>query len=316
MKNRRGLLQVVRLALAFAGSFLWVTPQANGGPAARPVYVSASFRDQNGLFIGNLDKSEVQIFEDGQPRALEFMAKDELPAVYGVIFDMSVLSDVQEQRQPGFIQASAGTTLRDLAYGLIDKYLGRQSVWAGGYDQGLTIQQDVTTDGFRVKDALQRLTGRSGPDEPFLFSALASAVEKMSARPERRRVLLVFMGLADLNTSGRTKVLKNLLSGSNIEALFFSCASKLGSPGGGVSYNLSEAFVRELGATTSGESYFLRPGEEHVGDTLTRVVNQISNLYTLGFESTSTIEKPAKLVIKCSRDGARVKHHREAPVLD
>ena len=60
-----------------------------------PVYVTASFVDKNNLFIESLSKDEVQVLENGQVRRIEFMASDEIPVVYGLIFERALFSESQ-----------------------------------------------------------------------------------------------------------------------------------------------------------------------------------------------------------------------------
>lgn len=38
------------------------------------VFVTASFLDRNRLYVDNLKRDEVRVFEDGQPREVEFLA--------------------------------------------------------------------------------------------------------------------------------------------------------------------------------------------------------------------------------------------------
>jgi len=143
-----------------------------------PVYVTASFVDKNNLFIESLSNDEVQVLENGQVRRIEFMARDEIPVVYGLIFERALFSELQADDRSRYGRVSGSTSAREIAYQLIDKYLGRQAMWVGAYDQGLEVVLDVSFDGSKVKETIQQLQGLRRPPQSLLHGALLSAVTK------------------------------------------------------------------------------------------------------------------------------------------
>lgn len=285
-------------------------------PPPRPVYVTASFTDPRGFFIENLERGEVEVFEDGQPRTVELLARNEVTAVYGLLLDRGVMPEGPDiYRRGSFRSASPSTTLKEVAYGLIDKELGRQYLWVAAFEQEFQMLRDISADGATAKSAVQLLTGRRNPEESFLYSGIVAAVQLMNRRSERRRVLLLLTGLIDRKSSSRIKALGNLLASTNVELFVISSASRFQPPGASP-YNLSEALLRELVDSTAGEAFFPRPGEEHLDDVTRRVLGRIVSFYTIGFESTGTLDKPAKLLIRCTRPGSKVRHHPVSPVLE
>jgi VWFA-related protein len=286
-------------------------------PAAKvPVYVTASFADKRGLFIEDLSKEEVQIFENDQPRKIEFMARDEIPTVYGLIFDLSMLPEKPEDDYRGTtLIISNASAARSMAYELIDKHLGRQTIWVGGYEKELGIVQDFTIDGFSAKAAINQMHGKRGRSEPFLYSALFSGIMKMNTRTEKRRVIVVFMDLLDSDTADKLKPLKNVLSSMNVELFVVSFASRLGSGRGGLLSSASGSSLRELTQITSGEAFFTADYKDHYEDITRRLYSHIRTFYTLGFESEASTDKPFRLTIRCTRAGSRVKHHPTVAML-
>jgi hypothetical protein len=123
------------------------------------------------------------------------------------------------------------------------------------------------------------------------------------------------MDTLDMSTAGKLKPLKNLLSSSNVELFVVSFASKLGSGRGGLSPALSQASLRELTQLTSGEAFFMSDYRDHYEDATRRIFNEIRTFYTLGFESESSPEKPARLSIRCTVPGSKVRHHPTVAVL-
>mgnify|MGYP001065649118 CR=1 FL=1 len=156
----------------------WQITSSNALPTSQtPIYVTASLTDRNGLFVEDLGLEEIQISENDQPRKLEFMARDEIPVVYGIIFDLSMLPERPDDDHRGAtLQISSASSARSMAYELIDKHLGRHTMWVGGYEKELRIVQDFTADGFSAKAAIHQMHGGRAPGEPFLYSALFSGL--------------------------------------------------------------------------------------------------------------------------------------------
>jgi hypothetical protein len=136
----------------------------------------------------------------------------------------------------------------------------------------------------------------------------------MAGRSEHRRVLLVLLGHIDSATLSRTKALRNLLAASPVELFLVSSASRL-TGRDGVLPAISSGALTDLATVTAGDVILAPPGLDHPEDAVRRIENQIRTLYTIGFESTGSPEKPATLTIRCSRPGAKVKHHPVSPLV-
>lgn len=294
--------------IVLCGLLAWVA-----SPSA--VYVTASFQDRNGLFLENLSKADLQVTEDGKAREIEFLAMDELPVVYGLIFERGLIPDYDRQDRRTIVDQIPGIrSAQEVAYELIDKHLGKQAVWVGAYEQELEVVLDTTTDGFRAKDAIHRLPGVRRP-ESFLYSALFSAIQKMSERAERRRVVVVFLDQVDARTVEKIQPLKNLLSASNVELFTVSFASRTAVGRDGLSGVLSQAALKDLAKTTCGEAFFAADYREHLDDISRRLLSQIRTFYTIGYQSEANPDKGAKLAIRCVVPGSKAKHHPAVPVL-
>jgi len=305
---------VWRSVFVFACCALILSAQAGAFAQKNPVFVTASLTDRRGLFIEDLDSQEIQILEGGQPRRLEFIAREEVPTVYGILFDRDLLQEESNQRWGSRLDVSNTNAAKNLAYQLIDKYVGRQTVWVGVYDRELQVTLDFSTDGFRSKEAIQHMSGGRTNRETFLYSALYSSVMRMKDRNEKRRVLLLFLNLVDSETASKLKPLKNLLSSSNVELFIVTFASQLGS-GTGLNSSLSRSALNELAQATAGEMFLAGDYRDHPDDVTQHIYNQLRTFYTFGFESESASDAPAKLTIRCTRPGSKVKCHPTVPVV-
>lgn len=298
------------MVLLLAALLCWAAPEL---PAPkRPVFVTASFLGRNRLFLEDVSREEIRIYENGQPREVEFLASHEVQMVYGLLFDRAILPQPFEdpRRDQNSIPSSMASA--NVAYQLIDQVLGRETGWVAAYDTDLRVGLDFSPDSGRIKDVVQRQRGQRTVEESYLYGALFNAVQKMNQRHEKRRVLVLFIDLLDMKTGDKLKPLKNLLSASNVEFFVAGFASKAAS-GRGLPPPQSEASLRELAGVTAGGAYFsAMEGIEGLGR---RISDQIRTFYTLGFESESTSEQPASLKIECTRPGVKVAAHPVVPNL-
>jgi len=277
------------------------------------VFVTASFQDRNRLYIENLSRDEIRVSENGQVREVGYFAGTEVPVAYGLIFDRALLPEPFEDARPDQYNIPSAAAAFNVAYQILDLCLGRQIGWVATYDdQGMKTALDFSQDSSRVKDAIQQLRARRTLVESFLYGPLFEAVQKMSQRHEKRRVLVLFLDTLDMKTADKLKPLKNLLSASNVEFFVASFATRLGTSRG-LPPAQSEASLRELTGATAGGAYFRYT--ESIEGMGRRISEQIRTFYTIGFESYSPPNQPGTLTIECTRPGAKVKTHPVVPTL-
>ena len=298
------------LGLLLAFLLCWPAPAL---PAQKtPVFVTASFLGRNRLFLEDLSREEIKVYENGQPREVEFFAGSEVPVVYGLLFDRALLPRAFEDLSPyqyGIPSAQAAVNVADQ---LVDLVLGRQVGWVAAYDQGMRVALDFSPDGGRIKDTIRQLRGERTLEESSLYGALFAAVNKMNQRNERRRVVVLFLEVLDTGTGSKLKPLKNLLAASNVDLFVASFAPRTAT-GRGLPPLQSEASLRDLASVTAGDAYFsATEGIEGLGR---RVSEQIRTCYTIGFQSESPPDSPARLTIECTRPGVKVKSHSVVPNL-
>ncbi len=279
----------------------------------RPVFVTASFLGKNHMYLEDLSQEEVRVYENGQPRQVEFFAGNEVPTAYGILFDRSFLPRPFEDQvyEPSQIPSAMAAT--NVAYQLIDQAFGGQVGWVGAYDTELRTATDFTQDSGRIKDVIQQLRGERLLEEPSLYRAIFGAVKKMSLRNEKRRVLVLFLETVDPEVGSKLKPLKNLLAASNVELFVAGFPASRTGMNRGMPSVQSEACLRELAGVTAGGAYFSKmEGIEGVGR---RIANQIRTLYTIGFESSSDSDQPSPLKVECVRPGAKAAFHPVIPNL-
>jgi Ca-activated chloride channel family protein len=295
-------------------TLLLVSWAAPAQPAQRTaVFVTASFQDKNRLYLENLSREEIHVFENGKPREVEFFASKEVPVAYGLLWDRDLLPKPFDDLRAGQYGIPSATAATNVAYQLLDQALGHYVGWVAAYDSEFRLAIDFTQDTGLIKDAMQQLQGERLTEEPTLYGALFTAVKKLSQRNEKRRVLIVFLDYLDFETSGKLKPLKNLLSASNVELIIAGFPVSKVTSSHGLPPPQSEASLRELAGVTAGGAYFsLMEGIEGMGR---RISYQIASYYTVGFQAESPPDQPAKLKIECTRPGTKVTTRTVVPIL-
>lgn len=302
---------MVPLSLMMA--LLLCIPTQHAAPQKRPVFVSASFLGKDRLYVEDVSREEVRIYENGQPREIEFFAGAEVPAAYGILFDRDILPEPFDEPRRIQERVPVSMAATNVAFQVLDQVLGRQVGWAASYDTEMRVVVDFTQDSGRIKDALQGLRSKRSIEESSLYSAVFAATKKMSLRNEKRRILAVFLNVIDMKSGDKLKVMKNLVSASNVELFIASFASSRYGTGRGMPPMQSEACLRELVGVTAGGAFFTSvDGIDGIGR---RISNQIRTLYTIGFESQTSTDQPSTLKIECTRSGVKVASHPVVPNL-
>jgi hypothetical protein len=281
----------------------------------REVYVTASFIDKESLFIENLQPDEVRILENGSLRKIELMARDELPTAYGLLFDSTLLTSDQLGNQR-YLSAKipSAVAAQDMAFELIDKHLRNERIWAASYDQNFHLMAAPTNDGFKVKDAINRIRFERDPFGAYAYAGLSAAVEEMNKCFEKRRVVILFLDAMDQQSLGKIPQLQNLLSLSNVELITICFAARV-STGPGVPSAMNRGALLKLAQSTAGQAYFTSDTGGHFEDITRRVYNQIRTFYTFGFQSDAPSDAKTSLVIRCTRNGSKVRFRPFIPVL-
>ena len=282
----------------------------------KPIFVSASFSDRNGLHIDNLNRGEVELLENNQLRDIELLARNDIPTAFAFLFDTSLAGGTMEGRRriPGSATSGAPAAM-EIAFDLIDRYRGRNLVMIAGYEREIHIALDFTADGFAAKEAVRQLQGTKRLQESFLYSALFETTRKMSAHRERRRVIIVFLDTLDSRTAAKQANLKNLIAESNVELFIVSVASRNTPSNPGLPPTMSRSALRDLCSVTAGDVYFVADYGDHLEDLRQRLGRHLQTLYTLGFESESPEDDAARLLIRCLRPGSTVRSHPVVPIL-
>jgi Ca-activated chloride channel family protein len=187
------------VALAAAAAFsLALAPQQ---PPADPAFsfhtsvtltnVTATVTDASGRFVPNLRADDFEVYEDGQPRAIQQFESERVPVSLGLAIDTSgsMLGDKI---------AAAQSALNRFLDDLLDQ---RDQVFITRFDSRPTLVVDWTDDRRQAAATLGTLKPNGGT---ALYDAVADAVRRASTGTRRKKAVVVISDGND--TSSRTNL--------------------------------------------------------------------------------------------------------------
>jgi VWFA-related protein len=136
--------------------------------------------EKTGDPVGNLEKEDFQVLEDGQPQTISYFSHDQLPLSVVFLFDLT------ETVQP---------TLKPLAQGAyqILKHLKPQDeVSIMVFSSHTELLQGFTTDRALASAAIERASEMKSTDGTFIHEDMYEAIDQASKStvPESRRVMV------------------------------------------------------------------------------------------------------------------------------
>jgi Ca-activated chloride channel family protein len=153
--------------------------------------VTATVTDANGRFVPNLRADDFEVYEDGQPRAIQQFESERVPVSLGLAIDTSgsMLGDKI---------AAARSALNRFLYDLLDQ---RDQVFIYRFDSHPTLVVDWTDDRRGAAAALGTLKPNGGT---AIYDAVAEAVTRAATGTRRKKAVVVISDGND--TSSRTSL--------------------------------------------------------------------------------------------------------------
>jgi Ca-activated chloride channel homolog len=250
------------------------------------VSVNVAVTDKKGRYVENLQKENFEIFDNGVRQELEYFSAPDAPVSFGIVFDMHPTTDERTRAVlESLKEFTGGLSAQDDFFTLVFNKRGSLVV-----DFVPTAEQVET-----------QLRGQSG--EPnALYDAIYLAAEKLRARPNVKKVLLVITDSADHNSEHRFKDVLGRIKTFDAQVYTvlwdesqqweYADITRDGSFGRKVSgdaSNLSRAALQELALRTGGTVH--SPTVQNARE-LFRLFSQIAyemrKTYTLGFYPEKT----------------------------
>jgi len=148
-------------------------------PAADEQTVALVVTDSSGGFVANLEKTEVAVFENGEPREILGLERDERPLAVAIVLDTS--ESVEGPYRMQVAEAMAG-----FLAGLPEK--ARFTVWVTGERPQRVLEQGEKTP---PQQALLKVFLMGGNT---LIDALVEAAQRLEGQQGRRRAIVAVTG--------------------------------------------------------------------------------------------------------------------------
>jgi Ca-activated chloride channel family protein len=143
--------------------------------------------DRNNRPVNDVSKEEFRVFENGQPQAIEFITREEVPISYGLVVDNS-----------GSLRSQINKVI-DAGKAIVDSNKPGDETFVVRFvsSEEIKIMQDFTADRQAVKDALDDMFIEGGQtavmDAVYLSAEHASGHKKGNALDDKRRRALILV---------------------------------------------------------------------------------------------------------------------------
>jgi Ca-activated chloride channel family protein len=231
--------------------------------AVRVVQVNASVSDRDGRFVRGLKREQFRVTEDGRPQQILHFAAEEAPLEIVVAMDVS---------------GSMGIAIDDLKVAVrqfLAKLKPAAQVTLVAFNQEMFVLTQRETSPAARERAVDRLGAWGGT---ALYDVIIRSLELLSRQPGRRS-LVVFSDGEDQASQASLQVVDRAVKASDA-ALFMVALGR-----GREAKNLRET-LESLSEPSGGRALFAdRPSD--LGPTFADLLNELTNQYLVGYESTN-----------------------------
>ena len=245
------------------------------------VQVTVTVADGHGKFVRNVPKSAFRVFEDGHPQAVTHFASEDVPLELVAAIDIS---------------GSMAPTMPKVKKA-VKEFLGdvppRDQVTLLGFNDSIfTLTRKTTDPAERIK-AVDRLAPWGST---ALYDVLLRGVE-MLGRQTGRKALVVFTDGEDQGSHATINDVERRLQSSDVTLYMIA-------QGRGVTMEPLKRIMERLSVPTGGRALFTDSIDE-LHAAFADLLDELSNQYLLGYQSTNTKHDDAWRKIKVDVDG----HH-------
>src|SRR5215475_10170624 len=171
------------------------------------VVIDVTATDKTGAYIRDLRPEEVQVFEDGRERNINFFAMNDEVALsrpLAVVFALDI---------SGSLRPDEMSTLRQAAMKFTELMKGDSVFAALTFNQNVKIKQDFTPDPAKISRAFERMDRFEGSTR--IYDALDRAITMLNknaprtrkGRPVRRVVVVITDGFDSASIINRREVI-------------------------------------------------------------------------------------------------------------
>ena len=253
--------------------------RATQGGSTRSLQVSVDLtvldvtvHDHAGKPVRDLEQGRFKVYEDKVEQTISFLGKEESPVTWGLVLDRSgsmqgMMSDVYEA-----------------ALHILQEGIGEDEMFIMTFGDQINLVSPLTSDRRKLQDSIFGLRAH-GPTP--LFDAVASALDYIKQGKHRKKVLVVVTDGGDNYSLLSFNRLVNRVRESDV--LIYAVGMY-----GTMAHNPTEfrliqeprRQLEQLAETTGGYAYFpIDP--DKCRETMSTIVQEVSEHYTIGYYSTN-----------------------------
>ncbi len=301
MGRRDALLLIAGLPLAAQD-----VPQFS--TEVKVVNVLATVRDRSGSLVGNLERDDFLLLEDGRPQKIRyFSAETNLPLMLGLMVDTSY-----SQRK--VMDAERGASMR-----FLDQVVrpDRDKVFLLQFDSAIRVVQPLTASAGKLEDALAYVDTEPmsmliahGGGSTLLYDAITQASNDILKKLTGRKGLIV---LTDGVDTGSTGLLQDAIEAAQttetlVYSILYSDSGAYGLFGGGD----GKRALQQLSDATGGS--FFEVSRKHTLDQVFAVLQEeLRTQYSIGYVSDTPVSfsKFRKIDLTVRRKGLSVQARKQ-----
>ncbi|CAN5398950.1 hypothetical protein BH18ACI2_BH18ACI2_04200 [soil metagenome] len=257
------------------------------------VVLNVTVKDKQGEFIHGLQRPDFKIFEDGREQTISNFGEEETPFAAALLLDISGSME-------GRLSLARSAGIR-----FLEGLRADDTAAVYSFHSKVELVQEFSA----LRDLAPTAFGLEAKGMTVLHDTIVRASQDLSARPEKRRAIVVLSDGADTRSSASpSKALESALAAhatiytvdmSNRQGGAFSLAQS----GSGA--------LREM-AQKSGGQYVATPGGKALRDAFAQIVEELSNQYTIAYMPTNRARdgRWREIEIKLSRPALQARTRR------
>ena len=243
------------------------------------VQVTVTVSDEHGRFVRDLPQSAFHVLEDGHAQTITHFASEDVPLELIAAIDISGSMGPAMPRVKNAVKGFLGDVAPE-----------HQVTLLGFNDNIFTLTRKTTDRGERVK-AVDRLAPWGST---ALYDVLLRGVE-MLGRQTGRKALVVFSDGEDQGSHATINDVERRLQSSDVTLYMIG-------QGRGVTLDPLRRVMERLAAPTGGRAIFTDSMDE-LHSAFAQLLDELSNQYLIGYQSTNTKRDDAWRKIKVDVEG-------------
>lgn len=250
-------------------------------------YLTFSARDENGIYLRDLKREEVSLSIDDQPIEVGYLGNKNVETAFVFMIENSPRTAPYPVSMPQWGQINILDQIRyHLMHGALRPVVENGAALLAEFYREIKTLQDFTSKDYLLEEALYKMAPNSTGIEKERIPvgrALARGVDLLRARPEKRKILVLFTTTIDRDSYRDLDEYREMLRARDLDLYVVSFAARFPTgPGFTFEEKMNTHYFRRLASETGGKAYI--SGEYvYVPEFMDDLMSRLANSYTIGF---------------------------------